>query len=84
LAETDVLAVTTADDGADAGTQFDGIMTAVVPGIVYTLLAGIDEGTADEAMTTGLFGKADTTIYELVGRLLGIDLGVTNGAVKTN
>jgi hypothetical protein len=46
--EVGVGAVITYVDGRFVGTQYDGMMTAVVPGIVTTSNGGIDVGTAVE------------------------------------
>jgi hypothetical protein len=74
--------VATSDDETPAGTQPDGMMTALVDGIVITKADGIYDGTFELAITTGECGKFETTTYDEVGPD-GIELGVTNGTVKT-
>jgi len=78
-----VEAYSVADDGTVDGTQVPGRITAVVDGMETITLEGTDDGTCDQAITTGLLGNDETTIYYDDGAV-GIEFGVTNGTVITS
>jgi len=65
----------------DVGTSHVGTITAVVPGINTTDLAGTDDGTDENGIITGDYGIVGTTIYWLDGTF-GILFGVTNAVLN--
>jgi len=65
------------------GTKLEAIITAEVDSIVTISDDETDAGISDEAITTGLVGSVETTMYDDLGPD-GIEFGVTNGVVNNN
>jgi hypothetical protein len=70
-------------DGKLVGKRVPGITTTDgLPGMVTIWVIGKLVGRLVTEMITGEYGKVEITLYEVFGRLVGIELDVTNGSVK--